>query len=76
MVGFTYFLESYLLLGLCVVGILINTFAIVSLARQWRSCATIFHKLMVSLVVYDLVYVALTMLMFGLVHFSQHYASE
>lgn len=65
-------LDSYVHLVLASVGILINAFAIVTLLRQSR-CATIFHKLMISLVAYDLVYCAFSVNIRCLSYFSEYY---
>lgn len=56
---------------LCSIGILVNSFAIRTLLVH--KLTAIFHKLMLALVCYDLIYVVLYMLCYSLPKLSVYY---
>ncbi len=69
-----FYLEGPTCLCLCTIGLFINAYAIATLLRQRLSA--MFHKLMLALVVYDLVYVLLTMLCYSLPKLWPYYQGE
>lgn len=66
-----WYIDGYGLFLLCLTGLIINFFAIFTLFKQKMS--TLFHKLMLSLVVYDLLYVLFIMFMFSLHNINDYY---
>ena len=69
-----YWLEGVASLAICLVGVVVNGYAVHTLVKQRVSA--IFHKLMLTLVIYDLLYVSFTVFTFSLSNLSPTYESE
>ena len=70
-----YYLEGWACLCLCLVGTVINSYAIWTLVFRQKHTA-IFHKLMLALVVYDLFYVVLSCLVYSVRTIWPYYRGE
>ena len=73
-VSLKWYIDGYGLFLLCLTGLIINLFAIFTLLKQKMN--TIFHRLMLSLVVYDLLYVLFIMFMFSLHNINDYYRGK
>ena len=71
-----FYLDGVFQLLLSSVGIVINAYAVVSLCSRMARSTAIFHRLMLSLVIYDLLYCALVMVVYSLPHFSDFYRGK
>ena len=69
-----FYLDGVTILVVCVIGLAINAMAIGMLCRQKTS--SIFVKLMISLVTYDLIYVFLFALCYSMPRLSPFYHSK
>ena len=69
-----FYLDGVTILVVCVIGLAINAMAIGMLCRQKTS--SIFVKLMISLVTYDLIYVFLFALLYSMPRLSIFYQGK
>ena len=69
-----FYLEGVLGMTICLLGVVINVYAVGTLFKQ--RLKAIFHKLMLSLVIYDLIFVTFTIIVFSLSNLSKAYECE
>ena len=69
-----YYMDGVASLTLCLVGVVINLYAVCTLFKQ--RLGAIFHKLMLSLVIYDLLYVTFNIFFYSLANLSEDYSGK